>query len=88
MAAAPSLATPIAGITTWTLSGRGNGGCWPFVCSHKQYLASSCNLSMDSADPGVYVRGGPWLSVVVDVLSDVDSESLRSRALTGGMLAG
>lgn len=46
--------------------------------SHKQHPASTCNLSVDGHDPWVRVRGCPWLSVVVDVPTDVDRDALWS----------
>jgi hypothetical protein len=57
------------------------------IRSRRQRPATTCNLSMDGADPWVWVRGCPWSSVAVDVGTDVDREALRSRARTGGLPA-
>jgi hypothetical protein len=51
--------------------------------SRKQHPSSTCNSSRVGPHPWVYVRGRPWSSVAVDVPTDVDQETLRSRALTG-----
>jgi hypothetical protein len=42
------------------------------IRSRKQDLFPTCRLSVDGVDPWVHVRGCPWLSVVVDVPTDVD----------------
>jgi hypothetical protein len=53
--------------------------------SRGQPPAQTCDLFMDEANPWVHVQGCPWLSVSVDVPTDVGREPLRSRLLTGGL---
>lgn len=71
-----------AGTTTWILSGRGNLVLTidHLIRSHKQHPGSTCNLSMDGANPWVHVRGCPWSSVAVDVLTDVDQGGSSAAA--------
>jgi len=57
------------------------------IRSHKQHPFTTCNLSVDEANPRVHVRGRPWSSVAVDVPTDVNQEALRSWPLTGRMPA-
>jgi hypothetical protein len=57
------------------------------IRSHKQHPSTTCNLSVDGADPWVRVRGCSRSSVAVDVPTDVDREAFGSRPLTDGVPA-
>ena len=70
-----SLGALAAGITTWILIGRGNVAASHLICSHRQRPATTCDLSRVAPYPWVQVRGHSWLSVAVDVATDVGQGS-------------